>query len=213
MTRIIHYVCYVTWFKITIFSVICYNLVLHFVVETLTCLLTRAVYVDIATDYSTDAFLLVLKRFVSIRGYPRKIFSDRGSQLIAASKELRDMFAKLDWGKIKNVGVQNGLEWKLSPAEAPWYNGCCEALIGSIKRCLHVIIGNQKLSFSELQTVLFEVGNIVNERPIGKMPSTPEDGSYLCPNDLLLGRTFNKAPMGNFDMTICTKKRICFVQP
>ena len=26
-----------------------------------TCLLTRAVYVDIATDYSTDAFLLVFK--------------------------------------------------------------------------------------------------------------------------------------------------------
>ena len=52
-----------------------------------TCLLTRAVYIDIATDYSTDAFLLVFKRFASLRGYPRKVFSDRGSQLVAASKE------------------------------------------------------------------------------------------------------------------------------
>ena len=49
-----------------------------------TCLLTRAVFIDIAIDYSADAFLLVFRRFVSIRGYPSKIFSDQGSQLVAA---------------------------------------------------------------------------------------------------------------------------------
>ena len=36
------------------------------------CLGTRAVHVDLAADYSTEKFLMVLRRFASIRGYPSK---------------------------------------------------------------------------------------------------------------------------------------------
>ena len=68
-----------------------------------TCLLTRAVFIDIATDYSTDEFLLVFRRFVSVRGYPAKIYSDPGSQLKSASKELNDMFDSLNWTDIKDT--------------------------------------------------------------------------------------------------------------
>ena len=52
------------------------------------CLETRAVYLDLAADYSTEKFLMVFRRFVSINGYPSKLLSDNGTQLIAASKEL-----------------------------------------------------------------------------------------------------------------------------
>lgn len=51
------------------------------------CLSTRAVHVDLAADYSTDKFLMVLRRFVSIRGYPSKLYSDNGPQLVAANDE------------------------------------------------------------------------------------------------------------------------------
>ena len=47
----------------------------------------------------------------------------------------------------------------------------------------------------ELQTVLFEIGNICNERPIGSaIPRS--DGSYalVTPNQLLLGRSVNILP-------------------
>lgn len=33
------------------------------------CLGTRAVHIDLAADYSTEKFLMVLRRFASIRGY------------------------------------------------------------------------------------------------------------------------------------------------
>ena len=46
--------------------------------------------------------------------------------------------------------------------------------------------------------VLFEVANLINERPIDHYPRSPEDGSYLCPNDLLLGRSTTKVPSGPF---------------
>ena len=39
------------------------------------CLLCPAVHVDIATDYSTDSFILILQRFIAVRGCPVKIWS------------------------------------------------------------------------------------------------------------------------------------------
>ena len=56
----------------------------------ITDLLTRAVYVDVAADYTTDSFLMVFRRFVCLHGYPNILFSDRGSQLVSASQELKE---------------------------------------------------------------------------------------------------------------------------
>ena len=53
-----------------------------------TCLCTSAVC-DLSQDYSACAFLLLLRRFVSIHGYPKKIFSYPGSQLVSASMKLK----------------------------------------------------------------------------------------------------------------------------
>ena len=104
------------------------------------------------------------------------------------------------------------LVWIVSSREALWYNGCCESLIGYVKKCLRHAIGGQKMTYSELQTLLFEANNLVTERPIGKIPTTPEDGSYLCPSDILLGRASIKEPSENFDTTNCSRKCIYFVQ-
>ena len=59
------------------------------------CLSSRAAHIDIAPDYTTDGFLMVLRRFISLRGYPAKLFSDPGSQLVSASKELKDVIQDL----------------------------------------------------------------------------------------------------------------------
>ena len=42
------------------------------------CLASRPVHVDLAADYSTEKFLMDLRRFVSIRTYPLKLYSDNG---------------------------------------------------------------------------------------------------------------------------------------
>ena len=56
-----------------------------------TCLYTRSVYVDLANSCSTAGFLIVFRRFVSIRGYPAKIYSDNGTQFRGANRELNDI--------------------------------------------------------------------------------------------------------------------------
>ena len=53
------------------------------------CMTSRAIYVDISQNYSCDAFLQVIRRFSSIRGWPQTFFSDNGTQIVAASKELK----------------------------------------------------------------------------------------------------------------------------
>ena len=91
-------------------------------------------HLDIATDYSTDAFLMVLRKFVALRGYPSNIYSDSGSQLVGASNVLKSISKNWDWEKIINFGVDKGINWKFSPSDAPWWNSCCESLIKSIKK-------------------------------------------------------------------------------
>ena len=53
---------------------------------------------------------------------------------------------------------------------------------------------------------------MINERPIGIKPSGVEDGPYLCPNDLLLGRTSGKIPFQKFDLNVSNKKRFLYIQ-
>ena len=62
--------------------------------------------------------------------------------------------------KLKSFEVMEGFEWNFMPADAPWQNGTSESLIRSVKRSLKAAIGESILTFSELQTVLFEVGSI-----------------------------------------------------
>ena len=85
-------------------------------------------------------------------------------------------------------------------------------MIKTVKRSLKIAIGEQVFTFSEIQTVLVEAANLINERPIGRHPTSTDDGVYLSPNDLLLGRSTNKVPDGSFENTSSRYIRFRFVQ-
>ena len=74
------------------------------------------------------------------------------------------------------------------------------------------MVGENVFVFSELQTAIFEAAQLVNQRPIGKHPTQPEDGSYLCPNDLILGRSSTHVPQGPFKERCSNKFRLDFIQ-
>lgn len=177
-----------------------------------TCNLVRAVHIEISPDYSTDSFLLALRTFMSQRGTPSIIRSDRGSQLVGADRELKEMINGIDIQKLKRFGAEEGIEWDFSPAEAPWYNGCAESMVRAAKKALKATLKGHVLTFFELDTVVSEVANLLNERPIGKQSNDIEDGTYLCPNDLLLGRATSRIPGGPFPKYTSSKKRFNFVQ-
>ena len=161
----------------------------------------RGVFVDISKDYSTDAFLQVLRRFTCIRGWPRKLYSNNWSQLVSASKELRQTISRLDWKDLRQYSINWRTEWVFSAVDTPWQNGYVESLVKIVKRCLNSTIGVRIFSFSELQTV-------INQRPIGVHPTSLDDGRYLCPNDLLIGRASSEVPQGPFLDRVSDKYRV-----
>ncbi|XP_068245286.1 uncharacterized protein [Palaemon carinicauda] len=177
------------------------------------CIVTRAVYIDVVDGYDTYSFLKCFRRFTAVHGYHDTVHSDLGSQLVSASKELK---SDNNWNinEITEFGAKEGLKWKFNrSADAAWQNGVSEALIKSVKRSLSMLIGTTILTFSDLQTTFFEIAKLMNERPIGIKPGMDvELGTYLCPNDLLLGRASNKVPSGSWSTSGDTKKRLNFIQ-
>ena len=76
-----------------------------------------------------------------------------------------------------------------------------------------IAVSDSVLTFSELQTVFFEVANLLNERPIGRKPGyDPMTGAYLSPNDLLLGRTQINPPQGEWSDSSRLASRFLFLQ-
>ena len=53
---------------------------------------------------------------------------------------------------------------------------------------------------------------MVNQRPIGRHPTDPDEGSYLCPNDLLLGRSTPDVLQGPFAERNSLKYRLQFME-
>ena len=177
-----------------------------------TCLNTRAVHLELAVDYSTMEFIQVLRRFFAIRGQPAKLLSDNGTQLVGAERELREMIEGWDVKQLQEYCSEKDVEWKFITPSSPHQNGCAEALVKSCKIALKKAVGDQILTPFELYTVLQEVSNLVNQRPIGRPPNDPNDGAYLCPNDMLLGRASSRISQGPFKETNNSRHRVEFVQ-
>ena len=132
--------------------------------------------------------------------------------MVGAERELQAMVEGLDTDRLKEFCADKGMKWQFVTPAAPHQNGCAEALVKSCKLTLKKAIGDQVLTPFELHTCLLEVANLVNQRPIGRIPNDPDDGSYLCPNDILLGRASSKVPQGPFHQTQNPRHRFEFVQ-
>ena len=154
-----------------------------------------AVHCDILMDYSGQETVKALRRFASLRGWPSRITSDPGSQLESSSGRMQSWWEDMKQ-ELANLSAGTGFEWVTSPANSPWRQGRTETRIRCLKRLLKIAVGSIKLSPTELQTVLFEVANLSNERPLGVVKTPRADGTFgvLTPNNLLLGRSTNQVP-------------------
>lgn len=158
------------------------------------------------------AFLQVLRRFFSYRGYPKLLISDNGSQMIGAERELHLMTQGWDNMQLKEFCANRGMTWQFTMPLAPHQNGCLETMVKTMKCALKNAIGDAVLTPFELCTCLLEATNLVNQCPIGRVPNDPGDGAYFCPNDILLGGATNTVPQGSFPHTNNPRHRFEFCQ-
>ena len=75
------------------------------------CLTTRAVFLELVPSLETDDFIMALRQFVSRRGPPEEIRSDRGTNFVVAERELQDAIRGWNNTKIYQELQQKGVKW------------------------------------------------------------------------------------------------------
>ena len=154
-----------------------------------TCLTVRAVHLVVCHGLSADEFLLALSQFISVRGRPREIFSDNGTNFTATERELQ-----LD----RNASQ---IKWHFSPPLAPHFGGSWERLVQSSKRMLKVALGNETVNDQVLRTVVGEVSAMLNSRPLTHLSLNPDDDEPLTPNHFIHGHSRPYLPVLRSDMS------------
>ena len=178
------------------------------------CMASRAIHTDLVNSQSTESFLFAYQRFTALRGHPKKIWSDPGTNFIGAKPVLEEQYrflANLDKATLEERAAKDGTEWswKIHPADSPHRNGAAEAAVRIVKRALQSLGGESGLSWSEFQTTLYTAANLANERPIDARTQSREDSvQFITPNCLLLGRASQGGDVRTFDFSDYPYKRL-----
>jgi hypothetical protein len=152
-----------------------------------TCLVTRAIHLELSSSLEADDFIMTLRCFIGRRGAPKEMFSDNGTNFRGAENELRDALSSLNQEKVQEFLLQQAVDWHFIPPNAPHFGGAWERLVRSVKAALKAVLKEQFVTESVLRTTLIEVESIINSRPITYNSSDPNDYMALTPNHFLLG--------------------------
>jgi len=167
------------------------------------CLNTKSVTMYLAPGYATSDFMIAYNSHTSDHGLPNYVHSDKGSQLVAAGKEV----ANFNWNDIAKSSSLQGTSWDFAPAGAQWRNGAVEIFVKKFKKSFELLYGTTRLNFAEMACALKRISNVLNDRPLSVQKSSSEypDADFLSPitpNMLITGRNGRRAPVDrdvNFD--------------
>ncbi|XP_071088902.1 uncharacterized protein [Haliotis cracherodii] len=165
-----------------------------------TCLTTRAVHIEVAYSLDTDSCINALRRFMARRGQVKVIRSDNGTNFVGSERELREELENWNKCQIHQEMLQRNVEWTFNPPAGSHHGGVWERQIRTVRKVLRSLVREQTLDDETLRTVLCEVEAIINNRPISRASSDPNDLEALTPNHLLLLKRKPNLPPGMFGM-------------
>ncbi|EFO89966.1 hypothetical protein CRE_22077 [Caenorhabditis remanei] len=152
-----------------------------------TCAVTRLVHVEVVSNMSTQQFIQAFRRFVAIRGMPKKIVSDNGTNFVLGKKIIEEAMT--------NDPLCQSIEWKMITPYSPWKGGFYERMVKSVK---HAFMKNQrrnKLSLEEIQTVFYEVTATINSRPLTYLEEDVNNQSPIRPIDFVYSEMDTTLPL------------------
>ena len=111
-------------------------------------------------------------------GRPRLIKKRQQYTSVGAERQLKEMVSGWRNDELQEFCAQRQVTWRFITPLAPHQNRCAESFVNSCKYALKKVLGEQPLTPFELHTCLEEIANLVTERPIGRLPNDPDDGTY-----------------------------------
>lgn len=150
-----------------------------------TCLTTRAIHLEVVHALSTESCKMAIRRFIGRRGAPVEIRSDRGTNFVGASNELKQEMATIE-NQLAETFTNTHTDWVFNPPGAPHMGGAWERLVRSVKTALAAIDCPRTPSEETLATVLVEAESVVNSRPLTYIPLETDQQEALTPNHFLL---------------------------
>ncbi|XP_029171730.1 uncharacterized protein LOC114941055 [Nylanderia fulva] len=158
------------------------------------CLSTKAIHLEVVTDYTSATFIAAYHRFVSRRGLPQGMYCDNGTTFQGADRELADAHRRAlrDPNFIEATACEK-TSWHFLPPAAPHFGGLWEAGVRSVKTHLKRCIGAHTLTYEEMNTLLCKIEACLNSRPLSAVSENLEDYRGLTPGHFLIG-----APLAAF---------------
>ena len=150
-----------------------------------TCLVTRAIHLEVVENMTTDSFIQAFRRFVARYGTPETMYSDNAKQFKLAHELLRHCKGPEFNETINSYMSTENITWKFIPEKSPWFGGFYERLVAIVKTPLRKVIGRGFPSLFELQTIVAEVQALVNTRPLVYIDGDRNSSRPICPSDFL----------------------------
>ncbi|XP_015125213.1 uncharacterized protein LOC107047000 [Diachasma alloeum] len=97
--------------------------------------------------------------------------------------------------------AEQGIEWKFIPPVSPHCGGIWEAAVKSCKHHMKRVIGNELLTYQQLNTLCIKIEGILNSRPLTPLSSDPNDFTALTPAHFLHGDISTDLPAPDWTET------------
>ncbi|XP_053698731.1 uncharacterized protein LOC128745678 [Sabethes cyaneus] len=163
-------------------------------IAVFTCFVTRAVHLEVSASLTTQSCLMAIRRFMHRRGPPQEFFSDNGTNLKGASKELTGMINDINSDCADEL-TDARMQWSFNPPAAPHMGGVWERLIRSVKEALGALNDGKRLTDEILHTSVTAAEDMINSRPLVYVSQETVEAEALSPNHFLRGVSPNEPQM------------------
>lgn len=163
-----------------------------------TCMTTRAIHVEVAHSLTTDSCIMAIRRMMARRRKPTVMYSDNGTNLRGADRELQETLEQMSFGDIEREVLERGIQWVFNRPAASHMGGSWERLIRSIRTAIRETLKQRAPRQDVLETVLIEAEHLVNSRPLTYVSTDANVTEALTPNHYLIGTSSNVQSPGIF---------------
>lgn len=126
------------------------------------------------------------------------MYSDNATNFVGASKILADLHNQTSYKEEVYTSLQElGTQWHFIPPASPYFGRLWEAGVKAVKYHTKRVIGDNKLTYEEMCTLMAQIEACLNSRPLCPISDSPDSLEVLTPGHFLIGAPLIAPPERN----------------